>query len=129
MQLKQIKILPGLILLVCIISIYSCKDNAVAPANLPQNCDTTNLTYTNTMQVLIEINCGTMNTSCHSPGTGSNRDFSTYASLQSSATGGQSSKFWQQIFIQKKMPLYPELPLDLCTSNQFKVWLLNGAPQ
>lgn len=121
------KLIVGSIVLLTVIFITACENNSVSPAILPSSCDTTDLTYTNTMQIVININCGTMNTGCHSSGT--NHDFSTYASMQKYVTGGQDSRFWQQLFILKKMPLYPELALDICTSNQFKVWLLNGAPQ
>jgi hypothetical protein len=127
MQLKFIKMAAAFCLFLIIIIVNSCENNSVVPANVPMDCDTTNLTYTNGMQILITINCGTMNTACHSSGT--NRDFTTYSSLQKYVVGGQSSRFWQQIFILKKMPLYPELPLDLCASTQFKIWLLNGVPE
>jgi len=125
--MNRIKMLTGLVLFVSIIGIYSCENNAVTPVNLPIDCDTTDLTYTNSMQFIIDLNCGTLNTGCHS--SGSNRDLSTYAALQRDIAGGQKSRFWQEIFVEKKMPLYPELSLDVCTTNKFKVWLLNGAPQ
>lgn len=108
--------------------IYSCENNAVTPSVVPLDCDTTNLTYTNSMQTIININCGTLNNSCHST-EGSGHDLSNYAALKRYATGGENSRFWQEIVILKRMPLYPELPLDICTSYQFKAWLLNGAPQ
>jgi hypothetical protein len=125
--MNRITMLAGLILLGIIIEMYSCEQNTVTPASLPTGCDTTNLTYTNTMEVLINTNCGTMNANCHSFGT--SHDFTTYASLQRYATGGQNSRMWKEIFVLQQMPLYPELPLDPCASNQFKAWLLNNAPQ
>jgi hypothetical protein len=127
MLLKHIKILSRLFVLVLLSAVYSCTDNTVSPAVLPLNCDTTDLSYTNSMQTIIDINCGSNNTGCHSAGT--ERDFSNYSSLKRYAIGGQTSRFWQEIFVLKKMPEFPGLPLDLCTSNQFKAWLLDGAPQ
>lgn len=71
-----------------------------------------------------------MNTSCHSPGASSHRgDFSNYESLKRYATGGENSLYWRYLFRLNKMPLFPYLPLDACTSAKFKQWLLNGAPQ
>jgi hypothetical protein len=124
----KIKFLSGLILLVVIALMYSCEKNSSAPAAFPLGCDTVKLTYSGTMKVIINSNCGTMNSSCHYPGK-TRGDFSTYTALKADATGGTNSMFWKYLFINKQMPLYPELPLDVCTSAQFKAWLLSGAPQ
>ena len=123
-----VKIPLGILLLVFIITINSCEKNTAQPAPVPTGCDTANLTYTNSMQMLINLNCGSYNTSCHSAGA-DHGDFSNYASLQHDASGGEQSLFYRYIFIQKKMPIPPELPLDACTSAKFKAWLLAGAPQ
>ncbi|MGP8215977.1 MAG: hypothetical protein ACLQQ4_10470 [Bacteroidia bacterium] len=124
-----LKIIAGLIFLSFIVIINSCEKNVAQPASLPAGCDTANLTYTNAMQVIINSNCGSGNTSCHAPGISRRGDFSNYASLQYYASGGEKSLMWRYIFVQKKMPLMPELPLDACTSNKFRAWLLAGAPQ
>jgi hypothetical protein len=126
--MNRIKMLAVVSFLAMIIGVNSCENSTVAPVlAIPPDCDTVNLTYTNGMQLNMDINCGTMNTGCHS--SGSNHDLSSYAKLQRDATGGKTGRFWQEIFVQKKMPEYPELPLDDCASNQFRIWLLNGAPQ
>ena len=80
------------------------------------------------MQQLINVNCGSFNTSCHA-GISDHGDFSNYASMNRYVTGGEQSFFYRYIFIEKRMPIAPELPLDACTSAKFKAWLLAGAPQ
>jgi hypothetical protein len=124
----RIKLLFIVTVLLGILSIGSCEKNTAAPATLALSCDTVKLTYNGGMKVIINSNCGTMNSSCHYPGK-THGDFSTYATLIRDATGGTNSLFWKYLFITKQMPLYPELPLDVCTSAQFKAWLLAGAPQ
>jgi hypothetical protein len=124
----KVKLLLDVILLVSIISICACEKKSSTPANLPLSCDTTKLTYNGKMQVIINSNCGTMNSSCHYPGK-TRGDFSSYVTLKPDAIGGQNSMFWKYLFITKQMPLYPELQLDICASAQFKAWLLAGAPE
>jgi hypothetical protein len=128
-SLLLIKISIAVMLVFLIITVNSCEKNNALPAPVPTGCDTANLTYTNSMQLLININCGSYNTGCHAPGVSDHGDFSNYASLQRYATGGEQSFFYRYIFIQKKMPESPELPLDACTSAKFKAWILAGAPQ
>jgi hypothetical protein len=124
-----VKVLLGIIFLFFIITTNSCEKNISQPAAIPPGCDTANLTYTNSMQVIINVNCGSFNTSCHAPGITGRGDFSNYASMQTYISGGETSLFWRYIFTQKKMPIPPELPLDACTSAKFKAWLQAGAPQ
>jgi hypothetical protein len=128
-SLLRLKVVLGYILLVFIITINSCEKNIAQPIPIPSGCDTNNLTYTNAIQIIININCGSMNTSCHAPGVSGRGDFSNYASLQHYATGGEKSLFYRYVYVQKKMPIAPELPLDACTSVQLKAWIMDGAPQ
>ena len=127
--MRKLQILLGFALFTGIVCTNSCEKNISQPAPLPANCDTANLTYTNSMQVLVNVYCGSFNTSCHSAGVSERGDFSNYTTLQHYATGGEKSLFWRYIFVQKRMPLAPYLPLDACSSAKFKAWLLAGAPQ
>jgi len=115
------------VIFVFFLSINSCTKNTAQPLKVTGNCDTVNLTYTNGMQAVVDINCGSLNTSCHS--AGGHGDFSNYASMQHYITGGESSIFWRYIFTEQRMPIAPELPLDACARAQFRIWLLAGAPQ
>jgi hypothetical protein len=126
---RGLNILIGFVILFVATYSNSCTKNIAQPAPLPAGCDTTNLTYTNSMQVLVNINCGSYNSSCHSAGASDRGDFSNYASIQHYVAGGEGSIFWRYIFTEKRMPVAPELPLDPCASNKFRAWLLAGAPQ
>ena len=125
----RVRIVLGFIVFIGIVIINSCQSNVSQPAGVPSSCDTSGLTYTNSMQGLINLNCGPLNTSCHSPAASNRGDFSNYATMQHYVTGGDQSIFWKYIISSSRMPLPPELPLDVCTQAKFKAWLLAGAPQ
>ena len=125
----RIKVLIGFVLLAWVVIMNSCQNNVAQPAGLPSNCDTANLTYTNAMQNIINLNCGPLNTSCHSPAASHRGDFSTYATMQHYISGGEKSIIWKYVVSSQRMPIAPELPLDVCTTAKFRAWLLAGAPQ
>ncbi len=127
----KIKHLTGAVLILAVALFFSCENNAPSPAGLPPNCDTTNITYTNSIQAFLLINCGTMDFNCHNATIASTHrgNFSNYYALSQYATGGMNSIFWRYVFTLNKMPLYPYHQLDACSSAQFKQWLLHGAPQ
>jgi hypothetical protein len=95
--------------------------------------DTTHLTYssgTNTMQGIINIQCGTANASCHSPGSISTYDYSTYAGIDANY---QNGLLYMALFGNgasvPQMPLTPQTGWDQCTLNKFKAWIDQGCPQ
>lgn len=128
----KVKVYMGIILMAMALFIYSCENKSIPlPSTaVPNNCDTVSLTYSsgsNTMQAIINANCATGN--CHVPGGTAPTDYTTYATMTRYITGGQSSSFWQYLFVNKTMPLSPQPPLDACTQAKFKAWLNAGAPQ
>src|ERR1700722_1142529 len=91
----KIKFIVGFIILSAVIIINSWKNRqAVAPAKaiaISSGCDTTKLTYSsesNTMQAIINVQCGVGNGSCHAPGGASGYDFSKYALIYSTYQNG-----------------------------------------
>ncbi len=104
--------------------IISCEKKSVAPIGLPGNCNVTNITYTNTIQYIINYDCA-YSVSCHAAGS-SYADFTTYARLKEYADNGQ---LYQQLFVSNRMPPPPQPLLDVCTAAQVKAWINNGTPQ
>ena len=127
----RIKTGIGLLMIAAVLIINSCENKSVpVPSGVPAGCDTSDLTYSsgnNMMQPIINAHCATAN--CHVPGGTAPTDYTTYSSLQTYATGGQSSLFWQYLFVNKTMPLSPQPSLDVCTQVKFKAWLNADAPQ
>lgn len=128
----KFKIGVGITVVAMILAMNSCENKSVPlPSGVPTNCDTSNLTYNSTpaatMQTIINANCAIGG--CHVPGGTAPTDYTSYASLRPYARGGQSSQFWNYLFINKTMPLAPQPPLDACTQAKFKEWLIVGAPQ
>jgi hypothetical protein len=127
------KFIVGIIVLLSVILINACENKqAVAPLTVavPNSCDTTNLTYssgTNTMQAIINVQCGTSNTQCHSPGSISGYDYSTYAGIYSNY---QHGLLYGSLFGSlPRMPKIQQAGWDQCTIDKFRAWMDQGCPQ
>ncbi len=127
------KMVIGFAILLLIVLINSCE-NKTTPlptgTGCPDNSDTANLTYssgTNTMKAIVDVQCQTNNSSCHSPGGASRFDYSTYAILDSNYKNGS---LYQGLFgNQTRMPLVPQPGWDQCTLSKFGAWIKRGCPQ
>ena len=129
------KLIIGSLLLLAVIIINSCENKEAAlpsvAANLSSSCDTTNLTYSsgsNTMQAIINVQCGAGNTSCHAPHGASGYDYSTYAGIDANYSNGL---LYSALFGSlKNMPLTPQPGWDpSCMMPKFKAWMDSGCPQ
>ncbi|HXB10536.1 MAG TPA: hypothetical protein VNZ45_01005 [Bacteroidia bacterium] len=109
--------------LFCVI-IISCEKNTVTPVPLSSTCNTSNITYANTIQGVINYDCA-YSVSCHAAGS-SYADFSTYEGIKEYADNGQ---LYEQLFLTKRMPPPPQPMLDACTLAQVKAWINSGTPQ
>ncbi len=130
------KIFVGIIILLSVLIINACENKqAVAPLILsPCAEDTLRVTYSsdsNTMQAIINVQCGVNNSSCHPAGGGaSGYDYSTYAGIDANYKSGllYSALFGNGSSVPK-MPLSPTSTWDQCTLTKFKAWIDQGCPQ
>jgi hypothetical protein len=128
----KIKFIVGSIVLLVVILINACEDKqATLPSTaLVSNCDTTGLTYSsgsNTMQAIINTQCGATNTSCHSTGSISGYDYSSYSGIDANYKNGL---LYSALFGSlKNMPLTPQSGWDpSCMLPKFKAWMDLGCP-
>lgn len=119
----RIKLFIGIAFIMCIIFV-SCEKNTATPQALSGTCNTSNITYNNTIQAIVSYDCA-YSTSCHAAGS-NYPDFTSYAGIKQYADNGQ---LYEQLFVSKRMPPSPQLMLDLCTLNQIQAWINTGAPQ
>lgn len=82
-------------------------------------CDTTNLTYTNSIKTIIDANCAS--SSCHSTG-GTSPDLSSYTNVTSNIT-----RVKVRAIDLKTMPA--SAPLSVCEINKLQAWINAGTPQ
>ncbi len=127
------KFFVGLLFFSAIVVINSCenKQAAVAPVMVSNSCDTTNLTYSsgsNTMQAIINVQCGATMRSCHGSGSISGYDYSTYAGIYSNY---QNGLLYGALFGNlPRMPLTAQSGWDpSCMLPKFKAWMDAGCPQ
>ncbi len=127
------KIFVGLLFLSAIVIINSCenKQAAVAPVSFSSSCDTVNLTFSsdsNTMQAIINVQCGVSNNSCHSPSGASGYDYSTYAGIYANY---QNGLLYGSLFGNlPRMPLTQQAGWDpSCMLPKFQAWMNRGCPQ
>lgn len=111
------------------VSIAGCyKDNAeemYPPGNGGATCDTTNVTFSNTVNPIITAKCATAG--CHATGTPTGINLSSYAGVASIASSG---KLMASITHSGSASAMPKgLPkLDDCSIAKIKKWVDDGAP-
>ena len=117
------------ILSIATISVVGCyKDNAeemYPPAGGGSTCDTSNVTYSNTVNAIITTKCATAG--CHADIYTTGIDLSTYAGVASIAASG---KLMASITHSGSASAMPKgLPkLDDCSIAKIKKWVDDGAP-
>ncbi len=135
----KLKIYIGFTICVMVEFFYACE-NKTAPVPVPiissGACDSLHVTYSsgsNNIKPIIDLECGTSNSSCHSPGGASGYDYSSY-----SAGGLQTvySKGWLFSVLFEgtpvRMPLVPQAGWNdssACMLAKLKNWIDNGIPQ
>jgi hypothetical protein len=83
------------------------------------------------MQAIINVQCGVNNTSCHSSGSVSRYDYTTYSGIYANY---QSGLLFQALFGNgsqvPQMPLTPQTGWDpSCMLPKFQAWMNRRAPQ
>jgi hypothetical protein len=88
----------------------------------PLPCDTSMITYSNTIQNIIATNC-TTTPGCHQPGS-SEGDMTSYELLMIKVNSGA---FRQRVIVDKTMP--PTEPLSIEDRQKIECWLREEARQ
>jgi len=130
----KIRFVASIVVLLTVILINACEDKkGAAPISVNvSNCDTLDLTYSSdsshSMQAIINVQCGVNNMSCHSYGSASGYDYSTYAGIYANY---QNGLLYQGLFgSSPRMPLTPQNGWDpSCMLPKFKAWMDRGCPQ
>lgn len=114
--------------------IYSCENKSipVPVVSVPSGCDTNSVTFssgTNTLQPIINAQCGTNNNSCHSARTAYN--YTTYAGVFANYQNGtlKSCLFQGTPFSMPQTPQPGWSDSSGCMLAKFKAWINAGAPQ
>jgi len=111
------------------ISVVGCyKDNAeemYPPAGGGSTCDTSNVTFSNTVNAIIATKCATAG--CHATSSPTGINLSSYAGIASIANSG---KLMASITHSGGASAMPKgLPkLDDCSIAKIKKWVDDGAP-
>jgi len=83
-------------------------------------CDTTDVTFSNSIQPIINSSCAT--TGCHVSGGNGSGDFTNFSGIQAKINNGS---FENRVLVQKDMP--PGTPLSDCDLQLIQAWLDAGA--
>lgn len=103
------------------VSCYYDNEEALYPV-LNNSCDTTNVTYTSTIEPILSNNCY----SCHSD---ANSAFGGNVHLQSATDViSNSSKIAVAIKRTGASPMPPSGKLNSCAISQFDIWMKKGTP-
>jgi hypothetical protein len=109
-------------LLVLISSCYHDKeDKLYAQYYARLYCDTTTVTYSNTIHPIILNYCAI--SGCHTAGGTGNGDFDTYAGVKTKVDNGSLIR---RTTLLMNMPL--AAPLNTCQMSQIEKWVQLGAP-
>jgi hypothetical protein len=127
----KIKFIFGAIILATVLIINACENKEVTEATPVSNCDTSKLTYSsdsNSMQAIINVQCGANNTSCHSANSSSGYNYTTYSGIYANYTNGL---LYGALFGSlPRMPLTAQPGWDpSCMLPKFKAWINRGCPQ
>jgi hypothetical protein len=94
-------------------------------AGLNTNCDTVNVTYTNSIAPIFSSNCGT-NNSCHSA---SIAEGGVILDNYAGAIQADHNQLISSIEHTSEPIMPPSGKLSDCNINLIKIWVLNGKPQ
>ncbi|MEO6882865.1 MAG: hypothetical protein ABI199_02445 [Bacteroidia bacterium] len=138
MQFKNIFLLIGF---AAIITINSCvKDRAALPpavsTTLPSNCDTTNVTYTNSIGTIMTTYCNSGGACHNNTGHGTPYNFTTYAGVFANMNNGSNSIYYRVFIEASNSSLHmpnsistgPQ-SLSVCDAAKLKAWINKGGPQ
>jgi hypothetical protein len=113
---------PAAAALLSLSSCYYDNEEALYPVRGSGECDTTNPTYTLTIQPIIQNNCQ----SCHSGGAPSgNLDLTTFDNV---VAGINSHNLMGHVIGTDYSLMPPSGSLSSCNINQLNSWITKGMP-
>ncbi|MBK6549124.1 MAG: hypothetical protein IPG11_01745 [Flavobacteriales bacterium] len=99
---------------------YYDNEEALYPGSF---CDTTNVTFANSIEPFVQTNCATPN--CHVPGGAGNGDLTVFANIASKVADG---RFLQSIRRENGVyPMPPENAVSACDLSKVEIWIAAGA--
>lgn len=99
----------------------ACTHDNAEDLNPISTCETTGITYQNTVKALMDAHCVV----CHSDrGSAFWLDLSTYQGVKAAVDNGT---FSNRVLVLKDMP--PSGPLPTCDVNKLTQWIADGAPE
>lgn len=104
-----------------VISLNSCYYDKEEVLYKNDSCDTTDVSYRNEIQPIINNNCAIAG--CHVQGGTGVGLYENYTQTKASVDKGT---FFERVVVQKTMP--PSEPLSQCQIDHIKQWVNNGAP-
>ena len=108
-----------------LLSCYNDNRQDLYPLPPPNSCDTTNITYTNTLKTIVGDHCAIAG--CHAGPIPSGWDFSNYNGLRAVANNG---KLMDAINHTGPFQMPKGMPkLDPCTILKFQAWVNNNMPE
>jgi len=125
-QIINKKNIPLLALFLIITQLFSScyydKEDVLYENYYAQNqCDTTNISFSNDIMPIIQGNCAT--TGCHVQGGTGSGIFVNYNGVMEKVNNGS---FEKRVLVDKNMP--PAAPLSDCQQSMIRAWLNAGAP-
>lgn len=118
---------PWLALLFCSIFLISCQyDNEEELYGKGGDCDTSNVTYSQTIKPILTASCYTCHSTGNAPSFGSGINLENYNELMIRVNNGKL------VGAISHSPGYSAMPqagtkLDDCTIEKIKTWINNGA--
>lgn len=116
--------LTALVFVFTMLLANSCYNNKAELLYPPQNCDSTNVSYSNTISPIINSNC----IGCHSGSTPAyGIDLSTYTVVKQYVDNGE---LWKVVIHAAGYPAMPKNSNKLsdCVLSKINGWIQAGAP-
>jgi hypothetical protein len=117
--MNKIQLSTILLLLITTVGCYYDNKEELYPNNGSNNCDTTNLTYNQSIKTLINTNCAY--SGCHVAG-GTSPNLSTYTLLKASISSVKT-----RAIDVKNMP--SPSGMSACNINKLSIWITKGMPE
>lgn len=121
--MKNLLIICGL--LIVFSSCYNDKADKLYVAPPTTTCDTSNVTFSGTINPIIQSNCAT-NSSCHAQNASNGYDYSTYSGIYRNVKSGIFLPAIQHTGSLPFMPLNAP-QLAACDIQKITIWINNGA--
>lgn len=111
-----------ILMMTALMALGGCYYDVEAELYPGRYCDLENVTWTNTIQPIIQTECAVPG--CHVSGGTGPGDFTTYTGVKGKVDNGS---FGTVVLVERSMP--PNNVLDQCELDRLQQWVDAGAPQ